>query len=151
MLSCNFSDATLRPCFPYQIVLRQSNLCFILFNSGQCRVMGKSTFTNCVVLFDHIVNILSCNIITPLHVVSYTLTHQLPLKYCPLNLHMLIKKFDTDTQVHFEPELFPALYITKWTNCHVNVFSTGKIIVLGKNATVHLDSIYKWIMKNLFL
>ena len=113
--------------------------------------MGKCTYNDCLVLFNTVASYISSKIITPLYVVSRTLVSQVPLQFCPLNLQILIKQFDNNINVQFEPELFPALSLKIWPGCHVNIFSTGKIIVLGKNSTVHKDSIYTWIMNNLIL
>ena len=43
------------------------------------------------------------------------------------NLYKLAKV----TKCWFEPELFPALRLTKYDPVCVNVFSTGKIVILG--------------------
>ena len=32
---------------------------------------------------------------------------------------------------HYEPELFPAMQITKFTPVHVNIFTSGCVVILG--------------------
>lgn len=149
MLQSNFITVKCSKSFPMQISVHYDNLCFLLFTSGQCRIMGKGCFTKSLSLFDSIVPIISSNIITPLYIVSHTITSILPHSCCPLNLHVLIRKFYSNKEVLFEPELFPAICITQWDGCHVNVFSSGKIIVLGKNSLLYKDDIYKWILHEL--
>ena len=46
-----------------------------------------------------------------------------------LNLHKLSVMLDCDAM--YEPELFPALRFLKFNPMCVNIFSTGKVIILG--------------------
>ena len=69
----------------------------------------------------------------------------------PINLYYVANHFKHDTNVSFNPEVFPALSLHYWNPIHVNIFSTGKIIVLGNNSINLLTEIYEWIFYNLLL
>ena len=103
-----------------QIIIRIANMCFLLFTSGQCRIMGKGSLSNFIQLFYSIAHYISSYTITEPYIVSQTITRKLPHHYCPLNLHVLIRKFHLHKKVQFEPELFPAICVLKWEGCHVN-------------------------------
>ena len=98
-----------------------------------------------------ILSIIYTDVIDPVQLVSQTYTFLLDNCVLPANLNVLAYAFKNDPNVTFEPEIFPALSIHYWKPIHVNVFSTGKVIVLGRDAYFYLTEIYDWIFYNLLL
>lgn len=91
----------------------------ILFHSGKCRVMGlKKPITKQMVLPYELkcIKLQSATLVTHIG-------HD-------INLIMLAKTLTSRTCM-FEPELFPALRLLHFNPICVNVFSSGKIVILG--------------------
>lgn len=107
--------------------------------------MGKVTYSYACTLLDHITSILNSIIVVPLILITETIVFNLRM-HTPLNLHLLVRKIKHST---FETELFPALSIDLWKPIHVNVFSTGKVIVLGKDSSTMKVEIENWLLDNL--
>lgn len=115
---------------PSQIVINFDICTFILFRTGNCRIMGKSSsYEEVFCILNYIVSLLDSMILSSLTCVSQTAIIQ--LHTYSLNLHKLCRVIPNNI---FEPELFPSLSIDYFKPLHVNLFSTGKIVVLGKDA-----------------
>lgn len=110
----NLEIPTCKP--PHQKVIQLEKCKLLVFPSGKCRLMGlRKPPTN---LPFEILN-LSIQSITVVYDIGQdinllTLASQLPKGQCM-----------------YEPELFPALRMTKYKPICVNVFSSGKIIIMG--------------------
>lgn len=102
----------------------------IIFRNFKCRLMGCKNFNTfqpnqiitCKVECQEIsIQILSC--------MSGSVTFS--VNQC-VNLFKFANYLqNTNIQYLFEPELFPALRITKFNPLCVNVFSSGKCVILG--------------------
>ena len=102
---------------PRQYVQKCPDFTCIIFPSGKCRIMGcrKPITTDCGKLpFGIIID----------RIQSITVTTQLDQT---INLYKLAMA----TECIYEPELFPALRLTSFRPLCVNVFSSGKIVILG--------------------
>lgn len=151
-MKSHFSDITFSNKLPLQIVVHINSCTLVLFNSGQFRIMGKVDFDDACTIIISSINYIYSDIITPLHLATQTGVFKLPNSFCPINLHRIAKEYVNDVNVRFEPEIFPAVSLHYWKPVHVNVFSTGKIVVLGKNAIDSIHDIYNWLeMAILFL
>lgn len=113
---------------PHQIVVRYSSFSFLLFSSGNFRFMGRLTHNHACDTLDSIITVLNTRIINHPIAVSHTLTFNLGYT---LNLSNVANHI---TDCTYEPELFPALSINAYKPTHINIFSTGKVVVLGKQA-----------------
>lgn len=128
---------------PAQIVVRVHELdfTFILFGSGQFRIMGASASASAIDdLLSRIKSIYTYILLYP-YISSETVVLQLHPLYVPINLVKLAESCSTDMNVSYEPELFPAIALKHWKPAHVNVFSTGKVVVLGKDASTILGQV----------
>lgn len=123
---------------------------FILFASGQCRVMGKITYDDACCFIQNIHYIYS-DISNVLHLVSQTVVFKLEDNLCPVNLYHLISEYNNDVNVRFEGEIFPAISLHYWNPVHVNLFASGKVVILGKNALVLKETIHDWICMAILL
>ena len=63
-----------------------------------------------------------------------------------VNLYKLALKLDRDGM--FEPELFPGLRFIKYNPLCVNIFSSGKVVILGIK-TLEYQEIVKNILENI--
>lgn len=107
---------------PSQIVDKTGKYTIVIFKSGNCRIMG------CKEPID--INELQYDI-KDIQLQSLTIVMNLGII---INLYKLSKMI----KCWYEPELFPALRITMYDPLCVNVFSTGKIVILGlKNLNYH--------------
>lgn len=105
--------------------------------------MGKSTLNVVSLLFLSITKCLHTHIIENLSLSTQTITFKLDLP-----IINLLKVSQNNPHCIFEGEIFPALSINLWNPIHVNVFSSGKVVVLGKNALNMKDCIEKWLLIN---
>ena len=104
---------------PRQKIIKLSNLTLLIFPSGKCRLMG---------LCKPLTDISSLPVkVTDLKIQSITVVFDLGYE---LNLLRLSRQLSPRTCM-FEPELFPALRLTHFNPLCVNVFASGKIVVLG--------------------
>ena len=67
----------------------------------------------------------------------------------PLNIYRIAHLYNDCKSVSYEPELFHALSLHYWQNCFVNVFASGKVVVLGKNSIIYINDIIDWITDNI--
>lgn len=105
---------------PYQIIIPIENVGkLLLFPSGKCRVMGLKQPITEDIEFPFKIYDLKIQSLT----VSYTAGNK-------INLLKLAYRMPQSERV-YEPELFPALRMTKFNPACVNVFSSGKIVILG--------------------
>ena len=126
---------------PYQIVLSIDNVGkLLLFPSGKCRLMGlKRPFS---------VNMRLPLRIHDIEIQSITLTYNFGSR---INL-LKVSQIMPCTDHMYEPELFPALRLTKYNPICVNVFATGKVVILGVKSLAYqslLNSIARdlWVYK----
>lgn len=98
--------------------------------------MGKASVKYATHIFHFLVSLLDSYIITPLSLVSQTAVFKLNVVH--FNLHKFV---DIIPNTMFEAELFPSLVINHFKPLHVNVFATGKVVVLGKDALRRIPEI----------
>jgi TATA-box binding protein (TBP) (component of TFIID and TFIIIB) len=112
---------------PQQYVYRHvDGYTIVIFRNGKCRIMGcKQEPTN-----------LPYNI-KIIRIQSITLSTSLLRR---VNLYHLSKMM-TSKEVMFEPELFPALRILKFKPLCINIFASGKMMILGVKSMDHDDLI----------
>lgn len=111
--------------------------------------MGKTNLTDASHFIENLTHIY-CSIITPIHLVSQTVTFQLASCMVPVNLYKIARYCNEDRNVLFEPELFPAINLLHWKPLHVNLFANGKVIILGRNALDYVETIDDWIFLTYF-
>lgn len=101
----------------------------IIFPSGKCRIMGltKALTTNTVLPFK--VNDLKIQSITT--IVKY---------HSSINLIELAQRLPVKSY-WFEPEIFPALRLLHFNPICVNIFSSGKVVILGMKCFSERDSL----------
>lgn len=102
---------------PQQIVDRTKKHTVLIFKSGNCRIMGCKKPIRMQDLQYNIKNI---------KIQSITVTANVEQK---INLYLLNEKLKH--QCMYEPELFPAMRYLKYNPLCVNIFSSGKIMILG--------------------
>ena len=129
---------------PHQVVIKLPNCTFLLFSTGAFRFMGKGNFNTVQYYLTNILEHLSTYIIAPLSCSTQTISFQ--LNTTQINLHQFVKRVP---HCLFEVELFPAVTIDVWYPLHVNVFATGKVVVLGKNALCKKCEIENWLNKHI--
>lgn len=146
----HYKNIRLCKCKPKQLILRMETFSILIFTTGQCRLMGRISLEQAQSVIKSL-SFIYHTIITPLQQVSQTVVLQMPSKYVPINLYKLANDFKHDINIQFEPELFPSLSLHYWKPLHVNVFSTGKVIILGCNASNFVKTIYEWLDFELLL
>lgn len=101
---------------PCQVVVKSDNYKIIFFKTGKCRIMGckKPLEPHDLKQYE----------IKNIQMQSLTVVVNMGVK---INLYKLARI----VKCWFEPELFPALKIVKYEPLCVNVFSTGKVVILG--------------------
>ena len=100
---------------PSQVVDKSGKYTIIFFRSGNCRIMGcKKPLEKYDLQYD----------IENIRMQSLSVVVNLGIT---INLYKLSKL----TRCWFEPELFPALRLNKYDPICVNVFASGKVVILG--------------------
>lgn len=106
---------------PHQLVVQLEDAKLLVFPSGKCRIMGIKIPITEKPLNDLPVEIKDLEIQSATLV--FTLGHE-------INLIHLTKILPAKSFL-YEPELFPALRLLTFNPMCVNVFGTGKVVVLG--------------------
>ena len=101
---------------PQQCVLRYPEYTIVVFRSGSCRVMGCKTELD-ISRLPLPIKIEKIQSVT----ISFSYSQKINL----------FKLKEMDISCSYEPELFPALRISEFNPLCVNVFATGKIVVMG--------------------
>ena len=116
---------------PLQCVMKYKDYTIVIFKSGKCRIMGckKELDISTLPLPITIEKILG---------VSITFNYGRTIN--------LMKWNAMDRTASYEPEIFPALRINDFNPLCVNVFSTGKVVVLGLKSLDFNDTLDKIIL-----
>jgi TATA-box binding protein (TBP) (component of TFIID and TFIIIB) len=129
---------------PKMIRLRVESFTILIFNNGKIRVMGNvgahtidSLNALCAYILERKVN---------LNHISDTIIISLDR---PINCYSFAQQYSSYTKILYETELFPALSILEFAPTHVNVFHTGKIVILGKEAQNQSLTIKNWLLSRL--
>lgn len=107
---------------PHMIKYQKDGITLLIFTSLKFRLMGKGC-CHIQVLKNFLHSLPWYSQIGPL-TNSMTIVHQLPIQH--INLYNLNKKY-----FQVELELFPAAKLLHSGREHVNIFHTGKIIMVG--------------------
>ena len=135
---------------PKQIVIKLSTFSILIFTTGQCRVMGRVSLTQAQTAISDL-HLIYHSVVEPVVQVSQTVVFQLDSMHLPINLYKFAHEYSNDSNIQFEPELFPSLSLHYWKPLHINVFSTGKVTVLGFNASASINTIREWLDLHLLL
>lgn len=99
--------------------------------------MGNIDIITANTYLQNIINIIDAKILLPLTLTSQTVVFSLKRI---INLH-----YQKIPHSLYEPEIFPAIAVYKFAPLHVNIFSTGKVIILGFNALNMQCIIEQWL------
>lgn len=122
---------------PKMVKYQNDGITLLIFTSLRFRLMGKGDFHKRVLetFLQSLPWISQISAMTS----SMTITHQLPLDH--INLHKLDKNY-----FQLEMELFPAAKLLHSGREHVNVFHTGKIIIIGVRDMRRVSHLIDYIM-----
>ena len=119
---------------PKQFVQKCDGYTIVIFKTGKCRIMGcKTRLLQSTLPFK----------INNIKIQSITVTKDLGKS---VNLYKMAIKLGSEAM--YEPELFPALRLLKFNPLCVNIFSSGKIVILGIKIIDYKDIVSK-IMKTI--
>lgn len=102
---------------PAQIIDRCSKYTIVMFRSGKCRIMGCKKPVKLEKIPYNVKDV---------KLQSITITTDLKQ-----TINLLQLKAILGDECAYEPELFPALRYIKYNPKCVNIFSTGKVVILG--------------------
>jgi len=131
-----FSNSTYYPLRPHMVRIKDENATILFFNSGKFRVMGCNSLKNAKTSIQKY----SDQSFNPKLKVQ-SMTAKMKLKH-EVNVYKLSEKI----KCFYEPELFPAVTITKYSPVIVNVFKSGTVIVCGVKKHKVLKDIKKEII-----
>ena len=125
----------------------------ILFNSGKYRLMGSNishfdTISRLHSALVHLRLIPTYPALQPPSLQSETLVYNFNRQFNP----SLIKStwpHSNDRLIRHEGEIFCALELLKWQPIHVNLFHSGKCVILGRDSRVKLYEIIDWVNSNI--
>lgn len=125
-LLLSYNDVKFHETTPIQVIVKFECCTFLLFSTGKCRFMGNADISTVNNYLNDIINSINASIITHPELKSQTVVFSLGR---PINLLCQVIPHSL-----YEPELFPAIAIYKFKPLHVNLFSSGKVIILGHDA-----------------
>ena len=144
----------------------KSDLTIILFCNGKCHLMSGTSLHRDVAELE--INRLLCCLADGLprtlppvrHIRTQTKTFVLNIFLGRINLSnflaFLQNEFgscSTETasswRFSYEPEIFPALQIRTFSPIHINVFTSGRAVVLGIKRTRQINDIRNYLICNL--
>ena len=108
----------------------------LLFPSGRFRIMGKANFdpVNIVVYLTKCIPHSKVICEPQLQSDTFILTFRKQINLYYYSQH--------SQYTEYEPEIFPSLRLNLWRPIMVNIFSSGKAVVMGREARQFLDQIY---------
>lgn len=119
---------------------------FLLFPSGRYRLMGNVADKDTIITF--ITDTIDATISVPIVLQTETFVFCLPYR---INLQLFSEsKTCLLTDISYEPELFPAMRLLFWNPILVNIFNTGKVVVMGGEARIFITEIFNHVHR-LFL
>jgi len=134
----------LYPNIPRMIRIRYKNkFTILIFNNGKIRVMGNCNEWT----IEELNNIISSLLYRPINLVHISDTVVFSM-LTNVNLYNF-SKLNSNCKLLHEAELFPAISLLEWRPTFVNLFYTGKVIVLGKNAKSLVNIIHDWILTHI--
>ena len=110
---------------PSQVVDKSGKYTIIFFQSGSCRIMG-------------------CKKLIEMKHLQYDIQNiQLQSMTVVVNLKQVINLYTLARSVKcmYEPELFPALRLTKYNPTCVNIFASGKVVILGLKSLYYQNQV----------
>ena len=120
--------STWKPC---QYIDRDGPYTLIFFRNGKCRIMGCKKPIDTKLIKYKIKNIQIQSVTVTIDLGTTVNLYQLSgKKLLYLNFYNITLEKLRMNSLH-EPELFPALRYTKYNPLCVNVFSSGKVVILG--------------------
>jgi TATA-box binding protein (TBP) (component of TFIID and TFIIIB) len=120
---------------PQQYIERCGKYTLVIFKTGNCRVMGCKTALGDDEKFTFGIRIE--------RIQSITVTADLGMT---VNLYKMARSMQNECL--FEPELFTALRYEKYNPLCVNIFATGKVVILGVKDLKYRKQVKK-IMKDI--
>lgn len=139
-----------------QVVIKFSNATVLLFSGMNCRIMGSIASLEDANFY--LYSVLDCcqayYVLNSLQLVSQTYTIDIITCLLPINLSKYANYLSTIEpciSYSYEPEIFPALSLKEWKPNHVNIFSSGKVIILGHNTHMILNDVSDFIHLSLLL
>lgn len=127
---------------PHMIRVKNPVWAFLLFPSGKYRLMLKNESTQPGPILNFIYQVLTDNknavIPNNFKIQSETFCLSLPFR---INLQLYKESRNNDIEIQYEPELFPALRFNWYPPILINMFHTGKVIIMGRKSRRHLDVI----------
>ena len=128
-------------CRPHMLSIRFENkTSLILFPTGRFRIMGGQfqTVETALRWFNQ------------LGKWTLTVNPGLCLQTCTTNfkvdaecVNLVLQRYPD--AIFYEPELFTAIKIKRWSDVHVNLFFTGNVVVLGRNAYQRACEVQHWL------
>lgn len=119
---------------PFMLCVQRSGVCLTVFASGRFRIMGRQSeiprlayqwFTYLRQNHRDQVNTLVKPFLT-------LQTCTVKFRVSPLCARILMDHYPQE--IFYEPEVFTAIRIKRWPHVHINLFFTGNVIVLGREA-----------------
>ena len=130
---------------PQQYVYKCNRFSILVFKNGTCRIMGCKQK-----LFENIIEIENDDLSFRVQILQIqSLTIILDLKQ---NVHLYKLANILKHECVFEPELFPALRCNIFNPICVNIFSSGKIVILGIRTLEFketVNNIFEYILKHI--
>ena len=128
---------------PHMIKVNSPTWAFLLFPSGKYRLIFKTDASNVKFTLDFIIRVLldNNNAVAPNNYKLQSETFTLSL---PFNVNLQLYKEANNTSnsdLQYEPELFPALRLNWYPPVMINLFHTGKVVIMGRKARHYLDII----------
>lgn len=125
---------------PHMLCVKRKGASLNLFPTGRFRIMGSQYKTSQSAL-QWFLRLTDKKLI-PLEKDLLLQTQTVTLKTTPTCAKCIFDKYSD--LVFFEPELFTAMKLLKWSDVHINLFFTGKTIILGRNALKRSSEVRHW-------
>ena len=129
---------------PEMLLLRMSNGRNVqLFRRGTVQILGKLSQSETEGMRREILQRLQIKTCIPLAISNLVISAQLKIPLC------LRKIVQSNANLTYEIELFPAALISKWHPAHVAVFHNGKVIVTGVKTATACKEIFSMLLSYL--
>lgn len=126
---------------PFMLCVQRRGACLTLFLTGRFRIMGQNGIT--LKVLAHWFRYVRAKGFTYTHPFLTLQTQTVKFRAPSQSAKLLLEHCKED--ILYEPEIFSAIRIKRWSQVHINLFFTGNVIILGRCAYTCASEVCQWL------
>lgn len=126
---------------PHMLCIKRKGAALNIFHTGRFRIMGGYFKTGGEAL-NWLLRLTGGKLILRERNL-FLQTQTVQFKVSPNCAELVLKNYPN--AIFYEPELFTAMKLLRWTDVHVNLFFTGNVIILGRQSYDRALEVQQWL------